>query len=1280
MKSLLLLVCVNLLCGTALSQVVVHVASDGEDTPECVRENATYPCQTLEYVAQELEQVTNVKIKILINTDIYLQGTAIFQNLSNIAIIGEGNYGINCTCNGTENVSESCGVLFEGSSNIVIGNISIHDCSSRQDTLGDEYRYRSGIVFNGSTNITISNVNISNSYGYGAVITHATTGFIDISHSCFVNNSLNNNTLFYGGAGLLIYMTSCHLAEVACSLNQTAHIDIRIESSSFIGNTLEMVNYSSFWPLSYGGGLSIIFHWGTVGNTIKIIDTDFTGNRASSGGGAMVFCHEACYDNELLIERATFEANSHSKIPLGGNGLSLGLGTTEHGDSSGNNFTIVSSQFINNYGLYGSGTLVFVGAKYVIPSSASNIIAFINCTYSNNTAAIGAAVEVLPDFKGHLGKLFLATPVFDSCRFLSNHIKKQHLFGSQYPYSYYQAYGVFLVLKRSAAFKGHTVFENNNGSALFVSSSRVYFKQGASTIFNSNYANKGSAIAVIGASVIHSEEHTHYLFSNNYAILYGGAIYVLNIDEQVFITSHICFLVHDKPLSDGSAVNVTYRFDNNTAGSGLGNSIFLTSIDPCKHYCSKYYINDSTDKANPFHNGSCIGQFVYMNDSNQIATEAKAIKLTLAESSESLGVIPGHEYLLPIIAIDDLGQDVTKVTVYQSSMVSDAITIGPAFTFVANSTLTLYGEPGMRSNIVLSALGFHGTLGQIPVHLTACAPGYVLSSSKTNLTYCTCSTSANTTKHYNGITGCQEESGIAMAVSEFWVGYIIDDDTTEAGENNLYTSDCPAGCCMNFFNKGSSYLLVPKASKVELEERVCTANRHGIMCSLCKDGFSVYYHSPTAKCGDNSKCHLGVLFYIMSELFPITLLFVSILWFNISLTSGTAYSIIFMVQILQAMLITINGAVRFNLPILQDFYTMAYNSLNIDFFNIDELSFCLWTGAGTLDMLAMKYATVVFSMVLIGLFVFLINHCSSLIRKLHVHRRQSNAELSVVQGFTAFIVICYFQCARITFLLLNQITPKGIGGKPYSTVVFWAGHIKYFSIEHLKYAIPALLCLVVIVIPFPLILLLDGSLIKIESLLGARYRCINRIRPWTFLHIKVKPLLDSFQGCFKDRYRFFAGLFFIYRVIILLILDLSASAAEYYFFLEVSLVIVLTVQAIFQPFQKRHHNWIATGIFCNLAVINALTVRIYLVIKSDRNDSNGSEVVALQWIQLILIYIPLFVGVGWAVYKVYKCNKVERKVHQYVHSFSSRMSVTAEYDNIDDDNDFPEELFDRENN
>ena len=68
-----------------------------------------------------------------------------------------------------------------------------------------------------------------------------------------------------------------------------------------------------------------------------------------------------------------------------------------------------------------------------------------------------------------------------------------------------------------------------------------------------------------------------------------------------------------------------------------------------------------------------------------------------------------------------------------------------------------------------------------------------------------------------------------------------------------------------------------------------------------------------------------------------------------------------------------------------------------------------------------------------------------------------------------------------------------------------------------------------LLIPPPTILILEPILTKLFSM-----DCFTRTPPkWYYnrLRLKLMPFLDSFQACFKDRHRYFAGLYFIYRLL-----------------------------------------------------------------------------------------------------------------------------------------------------
>jgi hypothetical protein len=515
----------------------------------------------------------------------------------------------------------------------------------------------------------------------------------------------------------------------------------------------------------------------------------------------------------------------------------------------------------------------------------------------------------------------------------------------------------------------------------------------------------------------------------------------------------------------------------------------------------------------------------------------------------------------------------------------------------------------------------------------------------------------NASFNYNGIIGCLENQRGALTTPGYWFGYIISDADTPAGQDNLYSGDCPVGFC-KYFNGNHTTNGINQLPTVplieELEATVCADNRKGILCSQCVSNYSVYFHSYTLKCGSNDLCHFGVLFYIIAEIVPITVLFILILRFDVSLTSGASYSLILMIQLKSTMIVP---KALIHPKFLRDIYVIVYDIFNLEFFDIDDLSFCLWKGAGNLEMIVVKYVSVVYAIGLIVTFVNIANRCTC-----KCHRKCPTTNYSVVQGLNAFLVICYFQCTRVTFLILNYQTIEGKGGVHYRNVVQWDGELEYFQGKHLAYSLLALICLFLIVIPLPFILLFDGLLLRMEYYLYQRIKCHHNIHPWTSINRVLKPLLDSFQGTFKDKYRFFAGVFFLYRIIILSISVISPNILQYYFLLQFILVNMVVIQVLLRPFEKIKHNIIALLVLSNMALINALTMRLHIIAP---NQDQTSEVYVLHWIRLIFIYLPIISVIGWCTLSFIKKQLASCKVE-------------ATDDKLSNSDDFPAEMFERE--
>ena len=126
------------------------------------------------------------------------------------------------------------------------------------------------------------------------------------------------------------------------------------------------------------------------------------------------------------------------------------------------------------------------------------------------------------------------------------------------------------------------------------------------------------------------------------------------------------------------------------------------------------------------------------------------------------------------------------------------------------------------------------------------------------------------------------------------------------------------------------------------------------------------------------------------------------------------------------------------------------------------------------------------------------------------------------------------------------------------------------------------------------------------------------------LRMKLKPFLDSFQGCFKDNCRCFAGLFFLYRILILLPMTYSESIDMYYINANIFLFLVLLVHSMIHPFENKWHNYLDLFLLTNLVLFNMLTISNYFISvwKTDQEMYIG---IPIPVIQLILMLCPIII-------------------------------------------------------
>ena len=355
------------------------------------------------------------------------------------------------------------------------------------------------------------------------------------------------------------------------------------------------------------------------------------------------------------------------------------------------------------------------------------------------------------------------------------------------------------------------------------------------------------------------------------------------------------------------------------------------------------------------------------------------------------------------------------------------------------------------------------------------------------------------------------------------------------------------------------------------------------------------------------------------------MIFLLILFFNISFTSGLVNGFIFYCQVVEVFrfqsmdLIPLSNLTHS----LHNINSMFYLSFSLDPFVHDDLSYCLWKSAKPMDILVFKYVTLVYALFLVLLVTFFIPHCTRFVRcrpsrKCSLIAKHVKFEGGVIHGLSTFLILCYAQCARSSFLLLTWVTVYNKGSTDPRTMVYYDGQVEWMGVKHLPYAIPAIfLSLVVLVLP-PVLLLVYPLHNKVLSLLRiSETRCVEIL--FSPLN-KLKPFFDSFQGCFKDEYRFFSGLYLIYRFSIFLNVVLNYLQVSF-FYLEIQLAIMLVFHALCQPYKKRLHNVIDTLLFGNLAIINANT---YYELNLSLSTTTAASI-DLSFLTCVLTILPLLV-------------------------------------------------------
>ena len=1178
------------------------------------------------------------------NTQVEMNETISFANLTSLNITGLPDF-TNIACK----AHAGAGIMLRDIESIVLTNLSLTGCGSLFiNEFKKKRNFISALTMIHCGGVQINRLIIAQSSGTGLMILNHQGGMVNIQSAMFRNNTLpqdyivNSSSPVFGGGGVYILLGRFQEGSNYSSMT------FQFNNCSFERNAAHNKHFSYLYTnvsgelqegSGEGGGVYLSnSHKNGISNVyVSFLNCNFTKNHAFVGGGLSMKIHGGKFDQE--ITNITFNVtdshfndngcNFRNERSYFGGGAYLVFNNLNLPNRSGIRqcrYHFKNVSFSGNCAKHGGGAYYFSDRSK--QENIDNYVLFDECSFKNNTANIGSAVDMRPSI--FLKRLtgYTVVPTFKNCEFLGNHIfinsRDSHGSSQKTP-----GLGTVRTSLQDIHFEGHNSFENNWGTALYAVNANINFQKSSATFVN-NTGLQGGAIALIESATMIVGPNT-YDFLNNSAYYKGGAIYILLIDNFDLTVSRSCFIqyVDDdcNDVIDGDndcsrlpwKANITF-VNNTVVRGGAGHTIYTTSLYSCQviNYGTKLQPNYTVLHASEVFTKRGID--ISDNNSYQVATDGAVIHVN---SPEPLMIIPGEEYGHDITVTDDLDQNASvlfRVVIYDSTedkklLNESDIKINSAY---IGDKIQLMGEPNKTASVHLYTLSPRQNFIEVPAKLIDCPPGFKIDNSK-----CICNKKAPV-----GIFKCDSVNFQSHLLPGYWVG-VMEEAHTESSK--LVTCTCPFCDYNHSMSTTSEFEIHLPKRKHELNKAVCGDTRTGNVCGICRDGYTVHFHSPNFLCKSTSNgpagCKFGWFFYILSEIIPTTLIFIIVLIFNISFTSGTISGFILFSQLLATFDIDASGIIKFSKSVKHTIsewaqgYQVLYGVFNLDFFNFEPLSFCLMTKASALDIIAFKYVTISYAFILIMTVIWIMNKCGG--RCCAKYCRITTIKTSVIHGISSFLVICYTQCVRISMNLLNPVhfnVEIGSEFNPRARVWFNA-EIEYFRKGHFPYALPALFFLLTIGILPPALLFSYPLLNKVPAFFG----CDNLSLFSNKLSIsKLKPLLDSFQSCYKDNMRFFAGLYFLYRMVILFIYAITRSYSAYYTSVTGALLVILLVHTICQPYVKRVHNIIDALLIANLILISSFSFYNYHInhyLKGVQHSTTTFPAV----LQLVLIYLPLIV-------------------------------------------------------
>ncbi|XP_065884514.1 uncharacterized protein [Dysidea avara] len=1251
----------------------ITVDADGNDTQSCLK--GIYPCSSLGYVLNHLQSNDCVNMT---SDSVPLTTIVELHNLNAIAIRGQGDTIVMCNNTGV--------VSCDNCSNVVIEGITWDRCGDPQKQGPDRW---GGINFTLISNLFINNCFFQHS-SVRALFVVDISGSIQILNTNFTDNANYETIFCaYSQYGFVqcttasftitgaVYIVSAISEAIVNILNCVFH------HNGHFGRINDTSNRELPGPgleIADGAGLLLVLPNPNYTVNISIVNNSFSSNCGRSGAGALISTR-----NSLIIKLAdlVFYNNSVIKSYINASAIMVDLRTPMNSTTMPL-LQMLSCEFYNNNGgrnmigyivgddpahvtieqcncsnntnydigmielnmqshspvriydanFYGNNGSALV---YMQIHSRNIPVSIVNVTMTNNAGVAkretGGLIiaEIFEDNctieitelhmthnrllgHGNGGGMYITgsfwssfkclihsseftynvgfgtgTAIYSSLECASN--KQAYLmFIDECTFTHNQGNSIVYAAMQCFEVPGFLVlngqFSNNTGSPLKLSN--MILVSNDSITFQDNQADAGAALYLTNSYILMSYSSFQMDITNNFANLNGGGIFVEFLDpgqchwllysqDDFCNASHVandCETKLDTELfcnelpKPGHAVS-TVKIMNNTALLS-GSTIFyddVYNIPPSRRS------SDIEDVTSVFYIPEDFTLTPNASSGMSLATQPELVMLQEgAQCNDKFnacsvtGITLGQEISIPAntIGYNNKSAEPTRFLI-------ECMDSCKHFSFPDDAVILINKK--LRFSIVGDKVNEKATLPlklrseMITLDLTLdifpCYLGYAYDET---LHKCVCYDVSN-------IVSCTPTTTIKKG---YWIGTVYEQTTT---------SQCPKKYCnfkRNEVSPGRFWLPAGYDDQ-------CNTHRYGPACGKCEDGYTLSFDFDD--CIETDNCTIGIILLVIvcMIIYWVFIIVVSLglMYFKISI--GYLYGIIYyysVVHILLGQIMHYSNGLEVVEKILLSIVGLRPGFLS---------KLCFIQGMSGIDQYALHYI----HPTAISLILMLLAICAR-----HSRRFAKFISRGIIPTICLILTLTYTSIADTSLQLFQQLKYYGSD----QIYCYLSPHIEYLTGQHIVYFIIAAFFEMIIVIGLSLLLLLEPF--------------VNHRINFTC----IKPLLDQFQGCYKDKYRWFAAVYLLCRQSILAILVIGISD-QYIalYLLAVVCIAVALLHFLLCPYKDDKLNQY-DGIVLQLLV---LVVSLQIVSITELSGFNNATIVGMAY---GLIFLPLGLYIILLVY------------------------------------------------